>query len=81
MEAILEFKVFPNDVMADKMKTLSAASALDEKQIENVLLQDIQEEKAFLFRQKQFNSIFQKTILRRTLKKLLYSCWKNGIEG
>jgi len=40
LETILEFKIFPNDIMADKMKTLSAANALDEKQIENVLLKN-----------------------------------------
>ena len=82
MEAILEFKVFPNDVMADKMKTLSAASALDEKQIENILLQDIQKGKSFSIPAKTIQQYFPEDYSSEDIEKVLIQLlekWNRGM--
>lgn len=82
MEAILEFKVFPNDVMADKMKTLSAASALDEKQIENVLLQDIQKGKSFSIPAKTIQQYFPEDYSSEDIEKVIIQLlekWNRGM--
>ena len=82
MEAILEFKVFPNDVMADKMKTLSAASALDEKQIENVLLQDIQKGKSFFIPAKTIQQYFPEDYSSEDIEKVIIQLlekWNRGM--
>ena len=82
MEAILEFKVFPNDVMADKMKTLSAASALDEKQIENILLQDIQKGKSFSIPAKTIQQYFPEDYSSEDIEKVIIQLlekWNRGM--
>ena len=82
MEAILEFKVFPNDVMADKMKTLSAANALDEKQIENVLLQDIQKGKSFSIPAKTIQQYFPEDYSSEDIEKVIIQLlekWNRGM--
>ena len=82
MEAILEFKVFPNDVMADKMKTLSAASALDEKQIENVLRQDIQKGKSFSIPAKTIQQYFPEDYSSEDIEKVIIQLlekWNRGM--
>ena len=84
MEAILEFKVFPNDVMADKMKTLSAASALDEKQIENILLQDIQKGKSFSLPAKTIQQYFPEDYSLEDIEKVviqLLEKWNRGMSN
>ena len=84
MEAILEFKVFPNDVMADKMKTLSAASALDEKQIENVLLQDIQKGKSFSIPAKTIQQYFPEDYSSEDIEKVIIQLlekWNRGMSN
>ena len=84
LEAILEFKVFPNDVMADKMKTLSAASALDEKQIENVLLQDIQKGKSFFIPAKTIQQYFPEDYSSEDIEKVIIQLlekWNRGMSN
>ena len=84
MEAILEFKVFPNDIMADKMKVLSAASALDEKQIENILLQDIQRRKNFSIPAKTIQHYFPEGYSSEDIEKVIIQLlekWNRGMNN
>ena len=84
MDAILEYKVFPNDVMADKIKTLSSVSALDEKQIANVLLQDIQKGKNFSLSVKAIQKYFPEDYSAEDIEKVIIGLlekWNRGMNN
>lgn len=82
MEAILEFKVFPNDVMADKMKSLSSDGTLDEKQLEDVLLQDIRRGKSFSIPVKTIQQYFPEGYSSEDIEKVIIQLlekWNRGM--
>ena len=84
VDAILEYKVFPNDVMADKIKTLSSVSALDEKQIANVLLQDIQKGKNFSLSVKAIQKYFPEDYSAEDIEKVIIGLlekWNRGMNN
>ena len=84
VDAILEYKVFPNDVMADKIKTLSSVSALDEKQIANVLLQDIQKGKNFSLSVKAIQKYFPEDYSAEDIEKVIIGLlekWNRGLNN
>ena len=84
MDAILEYKVFPNDTMADKMKTLSSVGALDEKQIGNVLLQDMQKGKSFSLSVKAIQKYFPEEYSAEDIEKVIIGLlekWNRGMNN
>ena len=84
VDAILEYKVFPNDTMADKIKTLSSVSALDEKQIANVLLQDIQKGKNFSLSVKAIQKYFPEDYSAEDIEKVIIGLlekWNRGMKN
>ena len=84
MDAILEYKVFPNDTMADKMKTLSSVGALDEKQIGNVLLQDMQKGKSFSLSVKAIQKYFPEDYSAEDIEKVIIGLlekWNRGMNN
>ena len=84
VDAILEYKVFPNDTMADKIKTLSSVSALDEKQIANVLLQDIQKGKNFSLSVKAIQKYFPEDYSAEDIEKVIIGLlekWNRGMNN
>ena len=84
MDAILEYKVFPNDTMADKMKTLSSVGALDEKQIGNVLLQDMQKGKSFSLSVKAIQKYFPEEYSAEDIEKVIIGLlekWNRGMSN
>ena len=84
VDAILEYKVFPNDTMADKIKTLSSVNALDEKQIANVLLQDIQKGKNFSLSVKAIQKYFPEDYSAEDIEKVIIGLlekWNRGMNN
>ena len=84
VDAILEYKVFPNDTMADKIKTLSSVNALDEKQIANVLLQDIQKGKNFSLSVKAIQKYFPEDYSAEDIEKVIIGLlekWNRGMKN